>query len=287
MHLGILPHEYRKTKDLADIPTHLLTWPDQEPPACERVGDLGKGSHIVIYPSSRMLLRSHNQLACKVSLMLAEPKSIHGKYYRMIVILRWKFTYVITRYSEFSDRYSRVLTMPVVESWVAPQTDNSLKVKTKLCSLIASGKAEQVGHKLRHATVDMIRKSRLAIDILGRGYQPFGEKEEGLLPYHYSVIIENCQEDDYFTEKLLDCILCNTIPIYWGCSNISDYFDVTGFIICNDEYELQTSIRDLIEPSKKQLAANLRNKATATSLSQLNTRINNTIRTQASEQLDT
>tara|TARA_B110000503_G_C6945761_1_gene328901 strand:+ start:323 stop:667 length:345 start_codon:yes stop_codon:yes gene_type:complete len=114
MHLGILSHDYRKTKDLADIPTHLLTWPDQDSPTCERLGDLGKGSYIVIYPSSRMLFRSHNKLACKVSLMLAEPKSIHGKYYRMMAILLWKFKYVITRYSEFSDKYNGALTMPVV-----------------------------------------------------------------------------------------------------------------------------------------------------------------------------
>ena len=281
MHLGILPHEYRKTKNLALMPTQLLIWPDQEPPICGKLGDLGKDSHIVIYPSSLMLFRSHNKLACKVSLMLAEPRSIHWKYYRMMAILRWKFSYIITRYSQFSDRYSRVLTMPVVESWVKPNANNVLQAKNKLCSIIASGKTELVGHILRHSTVDWIRKNTLAVDVLGRGYQPFEKKEDGLLLYNYSVIIENCQESDYFSEKLLDCILCNTIPIYWGCPNISDYFDITGFLICNTEHELRTSIKNLIEPSKKQLAANARNQATATSLSLLNNRVNNTIRAQA------
>jgi hypothetical protein len=171
--------------------------------------------------------------------------------------------------------------MPVVESWVKPNANNVLQAKNKLCSIIASGKTEQVGHILRHSTVDWIRKNTLAVDVLGRGYQPFEEKEDGLLLYNYSVIIENCQESDYFSEKLLDCILCNTIPIYWGCPNISDYFDVTGFLICNTEHELRTSIKNLIEPSKKQLAANARNQATATSLSLLNNRVNSTIRAQA------
>ena len=49
--------------------------------------------------------------------------------------------------------------------------------------------------------------------------------------YQFSIIIENSQQINYFTEKIMDCILTKTIPIYWGCPNISDFFDITGWII--------------------------------------------------------
>ena len=82
----------------------------------------------------------------------------------------------------------------------------------------------------------------LQVQVLGRGYNPFEHKQDGLLPYRYSVVIENVQEVDYFTEKLLDCMLCGTLPIYWGAPNIEKYFDVAGMIICNSLIDLQQAV---------------------------------------------
>ena len=53
--------------------------------------------------------------------------------------------------------------------------------------------------------------------------------------YQFSIVIENSQQINYFTEKLIDCILTKTIPIYWGCPNISDFFDTTGWIIFDSQ----------------------------------------------------
>lgn len=49
-------------------------------------------------------------------------------------------------------------------------------------------------------------------------------KWDGLENYHYSICIENCKMKNYFSEKITDCILSWTIPIYCGCPNISDFF---------------------------------------------------------------
>jgi hypothetical protein len=68
--------------------------------------------------------------------------------------------------------------------------------------------------------------------------------------YQFSIIIENSKQIDYFTEKIIDCILSKTIPIYWGCPNISDYFDITGWIILETDsiYELQHKLHILNPP---------------------------------------
>ncbi len=52
--------------------------------------------------------------------------------------------------------------------------------------------------------------------------------------YQYSLVIENSSQPNYFTEKLIDCLITKTIPIYYGCPNISEYFDTTGWILLTD-----------------------------------------------------
>jgi hypothetical protein len=46
----------------------------------------------------------------------------------------------------------------------------------------------------------------------------------------FGVCIENFSNKGWFTEKILDCFLLRTIPVYWGCSDIHDFFDSSGII---------------------------------------------------------
>jgi len=61
----------------------------------------------------------------------------------------------------------------------------------------------------------------------------------------FSIIIENSKEVNYFSEKLIDCLLTKTIPIYWGCPNIGDYFDINGFILFDDENDFLNKINSI------------------------------------------
>ena len=67
---------------------------------------------------------------------------------------------------------------------------------------------------------------------------PKGEKESLFYSAFY-VCIENQSVKHYFTEKLIDSFLTYTLPIYWGCPNIGEYFNLDGMIIVD-------SIDDLI-----------------------------------------
>jgi len=49
--------------------------------------------------------------------------------------------------------------------------------------------------------------------------------------FQFSIIIENSREKGYFSEKIIDCLITKTIPIYYGCINISDFFCTDGWII--------------------------------------------------------
>jgi hypothetical protein len=65
--------------------------------------------------------------------------------------------------------------------------------------------------------------------------------------FQYSVTIQNAREENFFTDHLIDCLIMKTIPIYWGCPNVSEFFDTTGWIIFEDERDLLNKISNLDE----------------------------------------
>lgn len=72
----------------------------------------------------------------------------------------------------------------------------------------------------------------------GKGIRYVERKSEALLPYRFSVAMENTRENYYFTEKLVDCFMCETVPIYWGCPSIGRIFDNRGIIQFSELPEL-------------------------------------------------
>lgn len=63
--------------------------------------------------------------------------------------------------------------------------------------------------------------------------------------FQFSLIIENTRERHCYTEKLVDCLITKTIPIYYGCENVGDYFDTTGWILITSE-----SVDEILEKCK-------------------------------------
>ena len=133
--------------------------------------------------------------------------------------------------------------MPFGCCWIKPE-DQKIYNKTKNISIISSNKKQTIGHNLRH---EVIGKLKEKMDVYGRGYNPIDYKLTGLENYRYSIVIENCKRDYWFTEKLIDCLVTGTIPIYWGCPSINDFFDTKGFIIINNINDLENIINELSE----------------------------------------
>ena len=63
--------------------------------------------------------------------------------------------------------------------------------------------------------------------------------------FQFGIQIENSRQTNLFSEKLLDCLISKTIPIYWGCPNISEFFDTTGWIFFENVDELVAKIETL------------------------------------------
>lgn len=102
------------------------------------------------------------------------------------------------------------------------------------------------GHKLRMnflRYLDILPQSNIQPQIYGRiktgvynqlklkNYLGDIEKREtALWDYQYHFMAENSQEVNYFTEKILDPILTETLCFYWGCPNIKNYLHEKSFI---------------------------------------------------------
>lgn len=122
--------------------------------------------------------------------------------------------------------------------------------KNKLLSTITSHKLHTRCSKKR---VEFIKKFNSKypenIDIYGNGWNNNMEnykgslgcyhsrngqnttKYDGLKNYKYSLCFENSSEKNYFSEKFTDCILSWTIPIYFGCTNIEEYFPEDSYYL--------------------------------------------------------
>jgi hypothetical protein len=71
------------------------------------------------------------------------------------------------------------------------------------------------------------------------------DKTELFCDSMFHIAIENNCVPNYFTEKLNDCIVSKTIPIYSGCPNIDKYYDINGFILFNSVEELIEKVNNL------------------------------------------
>ncbi|MFN8256699.1 MAG: glycosyltransferase family 10 [Bacteroidales bacterium] len=119
--------------------------------------------------------------------------------------------------------------------------------KNKKISFILSGLSGKHNYIFRQNLLEQILKSKLDIDIYGRGLQikdprykgELSDKFDGLKKYEYSIAIENSCEKNYVTEKFTDCILNKTVPIYFGAPNINDLFPTNSFINLNPANPIQ------------------------------------------------
>lgn len=244
----VLPYRQKLGLRPSRLPLSDLHWPLGVPPGIEgqTLADLLPTDHLLALPHKSLYLRPTFWTKARVSVMILEPRSIHHRYMFLTNLFHRRFHRILTSDSLLLAQAPNAVSFACGGSWV-PDWQQTDMTKLAMCSLIASSKKKQSGHKLRHDLVQWCRETEQGVDVIGRGYKPFAEKSEGLAPYRYSIVIENTRADEYFTEKLVDALLCNTVPIYWGCPNIADFFDPKAMIVCENMADIQRAIENMSE----------------------------------------
>jgi len=80
-----------------------------------------------------------------------------------------------------------------------------------------------------------------------------GDDKKPLFDSQFHICIENINRRNWFTEKLIDCLITKTVPIYCGCENVGDWFDTRGFIIANDLEEIVDACNKLTEETYNEM----------------------------------
>lgn len=194
-------------------------------------------------------------------IVLQEPNEYFGLH-DWVINNRHLFTLILTWDDKVLNNCDNAAFLPFGHTWLKPdQHEKKFKKEFKVAHLSGALK-KTYGHLLRHEL--LARENE--IDIETKFLETFGDrhniedarlgKEKVFSDSQFNVAIENTQHRGYFTEKILDCFLLKSIPIYWGCSNIGDYFNEDGIITFTSVDDVIYKINNLNEDyykSKKEV----------------------------------
>ena len=154
------------------------------------------------------------------------------------------FNVILTQSDKILNTCDNVLYQPFGGTWFKPDQYNKEHTKEFKIAHLRGNLLKSYGHSMRHEILD--REKELKVPT--KFFESHGDrydlenarigKEEVFGDSQYGIAIENFSHRGFFTEKILDCFLLKTIPIYWGCSNIGDYFDIDGIITIDNVDDL-------------------------------------------------
>jgi len=121
-----------------------------------------------------------------------------------------------------------------------------LAKKSRFCAFIVS-------NPLCRARNDFFRKlSRYKpVDSGGKvlntlGYR-VGDKQAFLRDYKFTIAFENDSQPGYTTEKIVEPMLADSIPIYWGDPLVHRDFDTRSFLSAHDSRSLDDLVERVVE----------------------------------------
>lgn len=179
--------------------------------------------------------KTSNDLSNINILVLFEPNEYFGLH-DWAIQNKNLFDIILTHNNKVLNNCENAVFQPFGHTWLKPDQYNKNHNKKFQLAHLQGKLLKTYGHSLRHEVTS--RKNEFNIPT--KFYETYGDRyniEDARLgkefifgDSQFGVVIENTSSRGYFSEKILDCFLLKTIPIYWGCSNISDYFDIDGII---------------------------------------------------------
>lgn len=165
--------------------------------------------------------------------VLMEPKSLCPHNHDMVERLLDYFDLVFVHYEEDTIKNSKYKYYNGGSRCFIIPEGREIHNKTKNISSIVSNKNSMEGHILRHTIKNKILNDTNSayyntIDYLN---PPMDRKVDGIKDYRFELVIEN-EDADFFSEKILDSMVCGCIPIYWNVKTKEHLkmFDMDGII---------------------------------------------------------
>ena len=124
----------------------------------------------------------------------------------------------------------------------------NIEDKQNYISFLTSNKNFTPGHSLRQNVYELLQKNKRIGNhkIISIKTPPrITNKDVIFENCSFSITIENVKINNFFTEKIIDCFMSKTIPIYCGCPNISEFFNPNGIIFFDNEEQLINILTNL------------------------------------------
>jgi hypothetical protein len=172
-------------------------------------------------------------------LVLQEPNEYFG-IHDWAISNHELFSVILTWSDKVLNNTSNSILFPFGNLWISKEQYLENHNKKFEIAHLRGKNLKTYGHSLRHEILN--RKNEIKIptnffEVFG-GMKDVEEAAKGKEAIFgnsmFGVVIENTSHRGYFTEKITDCFALKTLPIYWGCSNITDFFDERGIIKFNN-----------------------------------------------------
>lgn len=156
-----------------------------------------------------------------------------------------RFSLVFTHQRHLLDQRGAFRPLHFGTNWIGVTDDASTRgiqdehpAKSRQVSFVGSLEHADIGAYLFRREIAEFAVSRGDVDCFGRGIRPIDGKREAIAPYRFSIAMENAAADDYFSEKLVDCLLLETVPIYFGWPSVATQLDERGLLAFKNRAEL-------------------------------------------------
>ena len=215
---------------------------------CEYLFEHGENDYdwLVVYddlPTDRVgkISQRKEPLSCPrkhTILITMEPSNIktYGRTYVE------QFGYILTSQEPGALRHpGRIYSQPALRWFYGIGNKHELTYQTlrdtmppekpEIISTVCSTKQQKhTLHHKRYTFVQEMKKRIPELDIYGHGVREMDDKSEALSNYMYHIAIENHFAPHHWTEKLSDAFLGYTLPFYYGCPNVDEYFPENSLI---------------------------------------------------------
>lgn len=172
--------------------------------------------------------------------LIFESQSILPAIYQYARVVAKEYNLIFTHSSALLNDLPNARWIPGGGIWVGGKVNETLLggsggeiaiyPKTKFCSIVSSNKSYCPLHQYRTELVKFCESLDYEVDVFGTvnggSWTPI---IDSLQDYMFSIVVENFVDEQYFTEKLLNCFATGTIPIYLGARNLN-MFDNDGII---------------------------------------------------------
>jgi hypothetical protein len=180
-------------------------------------------------------------------LVLQEPNEYFG-HHDWAIKNKNLFSIIYTWSDKVLNNCENAVFLTFGTTWITNEQASKCPPKEFSLAHLCGQKLLTYGHHIRHEIFNRQNEITIPKKFLFHREPPPNLPDN--MPFHretkmsvfdtpmFAIVIENTSHNGYFTEKINDCMLLKSIPLYWGCSNIGDFYDTSGIIFFKNADEL-------------------------------------------------